>query len=184
MSSIFALPGTLIAYSSLNAPMILRMHATMAANIWSLYRTLLDAGGVSDALPTREQRSVSGAVCPAVIEQAEDCVKSLTMELSGGCLSLSLLRSGLLLCLMGPIKMPDESNTQPNGSPPEARASLPNGVGVSVSSATPTSVGQDPAGPGGSESSATIQQLLRTKAEALTKSLDQELAAFKMPRSA
>ena len=160
--------------------MILRVHATMAANIWSSYRALLDAGGISAALPTREPRS--GSV--GVIEQAEDGMKSLTMGLSGGYLSLSLLRSGLLLCLMGPIKMPNESKTQPNGSPPEARASLPNGIGVSVSSGPLSSGPGHPAGLEGNGSSATIQQLLRTKAEALTKSLDQELATFKMPRSA
>ncbi len=187
--SISDLRGALIAYSSPASPMALRMHATLASNIWSSYAALVAAGTISDALPPASETSLDGHTKDQ--GSKDDSITKLTLELSDGRLCVSQLQCGLLVCLMGPTPLlVQDGGTSINSSPQPQRASLPNGVsamgsadGTSVPSRTSSSV-HSRHDPHSTEMSTPSEQLLKRKTTSVVQHLDQELADFRMPASA
>ncbi|KAI9757199.1 MAG: hypothetical protein M1815_001809 [Lichina confinis] len=187
---IFTPQGTLIAYSASASPMTLRMHATLAASVWSSYASLASNGTVAAALPGEPEVSSGNPPDTRSTEPTADSITYLTLDLADGTLLITALACGLLLCLVGSVSRQGHSRARSAGSsppPPPQHASLPNGASLSIPSETGSS------GSGGSslakavqvlaahDMPARINQSLRTKAETLASWLNTELASFRMP---
>lgn len=167
--------------------MTLRVHATLAASVWSSYASLVSNGTVSAALPSLEDSSFAEA-SRTPSEARPQHMSYIALELKDGNLAITPLQCGLLLCLMGPASSQSPAPVRSNGSSPAPqRASLPNGMCFSMPSETASSTSNassiakaaQSASP--NEKGSKMNQLLKIKAETLVKWLDTELASFKMP---
>ena len=172
--------------------MTLRMHATLAASVWSSYASVASNGTVAAALPGEPDASSGASPDTRSAELTAHSITYLTLDLVDGTLLITALACGLLLCLVGSVPRQDHSRARSAGSsppppPPPQHASLPNGTSLSMPSETGSS------GSGGSSLAKAVQvlaahdrpprinQLLRTKAETLASWLNTELASFRMP---
>ncbi|KAI9883320.1 MAG: hypothetical protein M1823_004908 [Watsoniomyces obsoletus] len=177
--------GALIAYSSPDSPMALRMHATMAGSVWSAYAALVAAGTISKALATTSESH-------ATDESPEnDRITKLTLELSDCRFCVSQLQCGLLVGLVGstPWLMQGGGSSIDSSSPQPQRASLTNGFsglgsadGASIPSRGSSS-GHSRHEPNSTETAMPSEQLLKRRITLVVQHLDEELAEFTMPAS-
>lgn len=178
--------------------MALRMQATLAAHVWSSYSALASSGTISAALPRAARGASVGQTASDLsptMENEATKVNCLTVELTGANLSIHPLRSGLLLCLAGPVTTPAEPACDSSSSSLVSEAGhlghLQNGVGPSTRTdaalppAQPASSPQPPSVNGQSQVGGTTAtaEHLRIRAGALAAWLDKELVAFSMPTS-
>lgn len=171
---------------------MVRMQATQAADVWSSYCSLATSGTISAALPSHNTSHSGQLVAtPDEPHQQSRGLRSLTLELTEACLSIRLLQSGLLLCLMGPIfatAAPSSSSATPNSnpsSPPSQRPSLPSSMPTNLDTMSPASamLSQTHTSHCSSEEQAPVGTvaLIRAQAERLARFLDEELGTFRMP---